>query len=125
MDYLVTFGTYGSHLPGDARGSFDHVRLGERRFFPPKPGLEAYSRRRMKQPAYLLATPESRRIVLGAIREVCRFRSWSLYALHVRTNHVHGVVRADSSPSLELNGWKAYATRSLHSAGALLAGRGV
>jgi hypothetical protein len=38
--YLLTFACYGSHLPGDARGSFDHVRRGEHCRLAPNPGLE-------------------------------------------------------------------------------------
>jgi len=45
---------------------------------------------------------------------VCRFRGWFLYALHVRTNHVHGIVDADVAPSRIFNDWKAYATRALN-----------
>jgi len=123
MVFLVTFVCYGSHLPGDPRGSSDHVRRGHRRFFPPKPGLENYCRRAMNEPAYLLESPESREAVRTAIVDVCGFRRWFLYALHVRTNHVHGVVRADANPSRVLNDWKAYATRSLRLSGSVAPGR--
>jgi len=111
--YLVTFTCYGSRLPGDDRGSFDHVRQGERRLLPPNPGLESYARRTMRQAGYLLTACESRALVRDAIVNVCEFRGWVLYALHVRTNHVHGIADAAASPSRILNDWKAYATRSL------------
>ncbi len=71
----------------------------------------------MRQPPYLLATHESRCVVRAAIVEVSGFRSWHLYALHVRTNHVHGIVRSDARPNRVLNEWKAYATRRLRSTG--------
>jgi REP element-mobilizing transposase RayT len=71
----------------------------------------------MKQVPYLLATPVAREVVRHAIMKVCAFRSWWLYGLHVRTNHVHGVVGADVPPSRILNDWKAYATRALRRGG--------
>jgi REP element-mobilizing transposase RayT len=114
--YLMTFTCYGSHLPGDARGSFDHVRGGERHELAPNPGLESYHRHRMLESPYLLSTPAARRTVRDAIVEVCQFRSWFLYALHVRTNHVHGVMDAEALPSRILHDWKAYASRSLKKA---------
>ena len=116
MLYLLTFTCYGSHLPGDARGSFDHVRGGERCPLAPNPGLEAFRRRNMRQTPYLLATAQVRCEVRDAIVKVCRYRPWSLYALHARTNHVHGIVDAETSPSRVFNAWKAYASRSLRAA---------
>jgi REP element-mobilizing transposase RayT len=67
----------------------------------------------MRQADYLLSSRESRMLVCDAIVNVCKFCSWALYALHVRTNHIHGIVDASASPSRILNDWKAYATRSL------------
>jgi len=52
-----------------------------------------------------------------AVVSVCQFRAWFLHALHVRTNHVHGIVEADATPGRVMNDWKAYATRSLRLAG--------
>jgi REP element-mobilizing transposase RayT len=116
MVLLVTFSCYGSHLPGDDWGSFDHLRRGERRFILPTAALEDDCRRRMRQPPYVLATSAARGAVRDAIASVCQDRAWFLYALHVRANHVHGVVESDS-PRRVLNDWKAYATRSLRKAG--------
>jgi REP element-mobilizing transposase RayT len=97
--YLLTFTCYGSHLP-------------------------AFGRRKLKQDKYLLASPESRALVRDAIVKVCKFRGWVLYALHVRTNHVHGIVDAEVSPSRIFNDWKAYATRSLGDPGRIHWSRG-
>ena len=68
------------------------MRKGERCFQPPKARLEDYHRRRLRQTPDCLPTPKSRSQVREAIVGVCKFRSWSLFALHVRTNHVHGVL---------------------------------
>jgi len=116
MIFLMTFTSYGAHLPGDERGSFDHVRAGQRRFVRPNPGLEVYRRKQMRQPPFELRDATSRRVVRDAIVKVCDFRSVPLYALHVRTNHVHGVVEAEDARRV-LHDWKAYATRSLRDAG--------
>jgi REP element-mobilizing transposase RayT len=111
--FLITFGCYGTHLPGDVRGGYDHVRGGEHRFILPNPGLEMYRRCQMRQASYALSATQARGLVRGAIVEVCRFRGWYLFALHVRPSHVHGLVEADAPASRVLSAWKAYATRSL------------
>lgn len=113
MLYFLTFTCYGSHLPGDSRGSLDHVRQGESRFIAPNSGLEGHRRRSMRQDPYLLSTPHLRASVRDAIVKVCQHRSWTLYGLHVRTNHVHGIVDAETAPSRIFHDWKAYASRAL------------
>jgi len=60
--------------------------------------LEQYHRRQMRQPPYLLSTSQSRTLMREAVVSVCQFRAWFLHALHVRTNHVHGIVDADATP---------------------------
>jgi REP element-mobilizing transposase RayT len=92
------------------------VRRGERRFLPPNAALERYHRGRMRQPPFLLSDPEARAIVRDAIVRVCEVRAWNLHALHVRTNHVHGVVEAPVG-TVVVNAWKVYATRALRAGG--------
>ena len=46
------------------------------------------------------------------------FGKWHLYAINVRTNHVHLVVAiGDKKPELALNAFKANATKMMNSAG--------
>jgi len=120
MRLLITFTCYGSHLPGDPRGSFDHVRNAPThkpgRLLPPNPALEQYHRHHLKHDPYFLSTAQSRATVRDAVISASAFRAWFLYALHVRTTHVHGVVEAECPPSRIFHLWKAYATRSLRSA---------
>ena len=71
------------------------------------------------RPRTALHAELSRALVRDAIVGVCTFRSWYLYALHVRTNHIHGIVETEALPSRVLNDWKAYATRSLRAAGVI------
>ena len=70
-------------------------------------------RQLMDQDPYVLDAA-SRKIVLEAIQEVCRRRSWRLIAAHVRTNHVHAVVEADRRPEAVMHDFKAYASRLLN-----------
>lgn len=116
MIFLLTFTCYGSHLPGDSRGSFDHVRRGEPRNWLPAPGFVKFNRQRMRQEPFLLSDSTLRALVRDAILDVSRYRKWFLYALHVRTNHVHSVVHADAPASRALNDYKSYATRALRAA---------
>ena len=67
----------------------------------------------MKQAAFKLDR-ESGAVVLGAIREVCCFRGWKLFAAHVRTNHVHVVVEGEDPPEKVIVDFKAYASRALN-----------
>src|SRR5262249_3272077 len=61
----------------------------------------------------VLLAKRQRRVIEVAIREVCENRKYSLYALSVRTNHVHVVVGSTRQPESVMNGFKSYATRRL------------
>ena len=54
-----------------------------------------------------------RALVLEAMREVCRFRAWRLYAAHIRSNHVHAVIAAVAAPGRIMGDFKAWGTRRL------------
>ena len=123
MVFLLTLTCYGSDLPGDGRGSFDHARQGNPHALMPGPRFESYSRWRMRQPPFLLSDERSRTLVQDAVVEVCKFRSWFLYALQVRANHIHGVVETESSAARVLNDWKSYATWALRAGGVVRADR--
>jgi REP element-mobilizing transposase RayT len=114
LAYFITFGTYGTWLPGDERGSVDreHAEYNTD-FLPPDSDQQEEARRRMAAPAFVLDAP-SRTVVLCAIREVCTHRGWLLHAAHVRTNHVHVVVTAEAPPEKVMNDFKAYASRALN-----------
>jgi REP element-mobilizing transposase RayT len=117
LAYFITFTCHGTWLRGDAKGSVDvrHNVYGT-------PTLEANDRRRVANAAQLTQPPyeldsDRRAMVKEAIIEVCRYRQWQLLALHVRTNHVHAVVAADSTPEKVMNDFKAYSSRRLNAAG--------
>jgi REP element-mobilizing transposase RayT len=117
MTYLITFACYGCRLHGDESGSVDRAHN-----VPGSPLLEADPRRpkaelqKMDQPPY--AIDRSRRdVVLAALRERCRQQQWALLAAHVRTNHVHIVVEAETRPERVINDVKSYASRCLNQMG--------
>lgn len=70
----------------------------------------------MDQAPYFLDA-RRRDAVLRALQEVCGYRSWGLLAAHVRTNHVHAVVRADADPERVMTDFKRYASRLLSELG--------
>jgi REP element-mobilizing transposase RayT len=112
--YLLTWTTYGTWLPGDARGWVDpHRRHGEV-VEPPDNYREARARERMTEDAVVLGAPV-RDAVEKAIRATCAYKGWSVHALEVRSNHVHAVVSAIGVPPGEvMRMLKSYASRALN-----------
>ncbi len=116
LAYFITFTTYGAWLHGRAPGSVDreHNAAGTP-FLPNDPQLEAASRAAMRQSPYVL-DEQKRAVVLRTIREVAAHRGWKLWAVHVRTNHVHIVVTASQKPEKVMADFKAWASRRLREA---------
>jgi REP element-mobilizing transposase RayT len=109
LAYFLTWTTYGSWLPGDARGWVD----GRGGMHLPEPSREAVARRCMKDQPVLLAVPQ-RGAVERAIVAHCGVRGWHLHAVQCRTSHVHVVVTAMAvSPEEVLRQLKAWCTRAL------------
>jgi len=113
-DYLLTFHTYGTWLPGDDRGW--HHRGDGAIPRPPAPGLRAWCERRMNAPP-LWFSARQRRIVRDAFREPCARRGFPVHALSVQTAHVHLVVTATVAPEALMASLKGWATRALRSDG--------
>jgi hypothetical protein len=115
LAYLLTFSTYGTHLPGSEKGWVDaqHCIPGSP-MRPHDPDREVYWRSRLKECPYVL-DQEERLVVLCAIREVCLHRKWTPYGVHVRTTHVHAVIGGEAKAERMLSDFKAYATRALRS----------
>jgi REP element-mobilizing transposase RayT len=114
LGYFITFTTYGSWLHGDSRGS---ILKGETtKLLSENPALRAYEQSTQEYQTVVLDS-EARKIVRQAILETCRFREWLLYAAHIRSTHIHLVLKANTSPERVLVDLKAYATRSLRKNG--------
>lgn len=119
LAYFITFTTYGTWLPGSAkgRGSVDaeHNVHGQP-FVVPDSRREQHARDTMVQSAYVMTASE-REVVCRAIREIAADRGWRLWAVHVRSNHVHVVVTAEGDPGRVMSDMKGRASRELTRAG--------
>ncbi len=111
--YLITWVCYGAWLPGE-NGAVPRT---QNRFGAPfpeaSPNRVRQSRKRMEQPPYRLDALR-RDVVLKSLQEACSCRGWTLLAAHVRTNHVHVVIAANSHPEAVMTTLKAYASRALN-----------
>ena len=106
--YFMTWTTFGTFLPGDARG------WRKRQSGPqsPRPALERWCRHRMTSDAVRLSISD-RSAVVVACQQHCDFRGWTLFAAEARSNHVHVVVVSDRDPRTTRNQLKANCTRAL------------
>src|SRR5262245_52527240 len=113
LAYFITFTTYGTWLHGRSPGSVDraHNQVGTPVLPPDEKGEQAEHERLRERP-YLLDGPR-RAVVLQTILEVARHRRWTVWAAHVRTNHVHVIVTAQVKPEKVMSDFKAYASRRL------------
>lgn len=113
LAYLLTFSTYGTHLPGSEKGWVDvqHCTVGSP-VLASNPMRQAWWRAHLNEPPWTL-DPESRRLTLETVLSVCRHRQWIAHAIHVRKTHVHAVLSGEATPERMLSDCKAYATRAL------------
>ena len=113
LAYLLTFSTYGTHLPGSEKGWVDaqHSRACSP-MLPFNAKQQAWWRAHLNETPWILEE-QARQLTLDAIRSVCDYRHWVSHAIHVRTTHVHAVIAGDTTPERMLSDCKAYATRAL------------
>jgi REP element-mobilizing transposase RayT len=107
--FLFTWTTYGTWLPGDARGWVEY-RQG---FRLPDPILELECAARMTEDACRLA-PHQRERVNKQVAETCAHKRWLLHAVNCRTNHVHVVLSSAAHPKIIREQLKAWCTRRLN-----------
>ncbi len=114
--YFITFTTYGTWLHGRDSGSVDREHnLPNTPFLAPNAELEVTRKNAMRQQPYHL-DEQRRTVVLRTILEATRHRCWKLWAVHVRTNHVHVVVTARDKPEKVMSDLKAWSSRRLREA---------
>ncbi len=114
--YLLTFGTFGTWLPGDARGWH---RRGTPRHLSPSHSLRARCVARLtREPVHF--NPADITTAHDSIVETCAHYEWPLHALAVQDTHVHAVISAARSPEAVVQRVKAWATRALRSRGEYL-----
>ena len=123
--WLLTWRTYGTWLPGDARGSITRVRGDGPRVVHntpgepvdgAMPGLEASARKVMKGSPVRLSQDQADALA-DQFEETSRFRGGFILAGAVMSNHVHLVVGVPGDPDPEklLGDYKAWGTRRLNS----------
>ena len=83
LGYMVTWTAYGSWLQGDRR---KYVKNGQ--ILDPNPSLERKNKENMKYPKVSLNAPQ-REIIEKAIIEESAELNQKIYAIAVRTNHIH------------------------------------
>lgn len=109
--FFLTWVTYGTWLPGDAR-SWEEYKHG---WQLPNTSLEADWESRMSEDAVRL-TNDQRCAVEAQIKEICQHRGWILHAVNCRSNHVHALVSAGNAHPKKIRvDLKAYTTRCLNS----------
>jgi REP element-mobilizing transposase RayT len=109
LAYFITWTIYGVHLQGALTG-WRRRREGEK---PPQPLLEAWHAERLTHSIVLFNSCE-RVAVENACRSHSEYRSWKLWAINVRTNHVHVVVSASThNGTVVRDQLKANCTRQL------------
>ena len=113
LAYFITFTCYGTWLHGDERGSVDcaHNQYGTE-FLPADQEARNQIQSAMREPPYSLDEPR-RKIVLRAIIELAKTKKCQLFAVHIRSNHVHIVVRASQPIERVMNDCKSIASRDL------------
>ncbi|MCB9935782.1 MAG: hypothetical protein H6840_08830 [Planctomycetes bacterium] len=115
--FLLTWSCYGMRLHGDERGTVSegYNAYGEP-FRPPDMILEAYRRDLLSEPPFEI-DPKQRGCIVRAIQDAVDWRNWRMFALNIRTNHVHIVVRADDQPGGMMGVLKARCSRALRKGG--------
>jgi len=115
--YFLTWTTYGTWLPGDARGWVRHHEgSAGTPYRPADPERETRARHAMTHRPVTLSPP-MRKVVESAVRRTAKRRGWPLHALNVRSNHVHVVLTAtDRPPERVMASLKAWASRCLNQA---------
>lgn len=125
--WLLTWTTYGTWLPGDARGFVSNVDRGDGTGYrlnmygetpvADVPGLERMALEKLTGPPVLLAMDHAASL-LEQFLETARFRGWRLESAAVMRNHVHLVlgVPGDPEPDTLLRDFKSYGSRRLNRA---------
>ena len=111
LAYFISWRTYGTWLPGDARGWVDDAETGIQEG---DANRWLAAREQMKGEPVVL-TISQRDVVEATIRKHCTIRGWELHAVNARTNHIHVVMTANlDDPNMVRDQFKAWCTRNLN-----------
>ena len=113
LAYFITVRAYGMWLHGDRRGSVDreHNVPGTPLAEPDRMREESAAGRMRHGP--MRFGGKAAGVVKAAVTELCLHRKWHLYAVNMRSNHLHVVVYAEVSAERVLSDVKARTTRRL------------
>jgi len=125
LAYFLTFGTYGSRLHGDARGSVD--RHSNELMSPrlPRDDFRRNVETRSLKTSVFTIDPAARRIIEASFAETCGIRGWTMLALNVRTSHVHVVLAGLEAPEQGMHALKSNASRAVRQEGLVEQGASV
>ncbi len=115
LAYFITFTTYGTWLHGDSRKSII-VKDRSTKVIEPSEGLYRSIKAQLKYSPIVLNSTR-RKIALATIRKHCSLKKWSLFAAHVRTNHVHIIIQSTEPVEKVMKDIKAWCTRRLRESG--------
>jgi REP element-mobilizing transposase RayT len=124
--WFLTWTTYGTWLPGDARGCVTRVwgqPAGPRvehdepgtPYDADMPGLRNAARNRLKCPPIWLKLDQAT-AVMTQFLETAAYRGWTILGASVMSNHAHIVVAVPDDPDPQdiLGDFKSYASRTLN-----------
>ncbi|MFN0019337.1 MAG: hypothetical protein ACKVP0_13820 [Pirellulaceae bacterium] len=123
--WLLTWTTYGTWLPGDARGFVSNIRISpgpEVRLntpgtpaAPSMPELREHVEKSLPAPPVLLNRQHAD-VLLAQFQETANFRGWLLIGAAIMTSHAHVAVGVPGDPDPEaiLRDFKAYGSRALN-----------
>ena len=107
--FLFTWSTYGTWLPGDARGWVEY----KHGFQLPDPVRELEARARMtSEVVYLNA--EQREQLHQQVAETCAHKGWTLLAVNCRSNHIRALISASTTPKKMRAALKAWCSQRLN-----------
>jgi REP element-mobilizing transposase RayT len=114
MAYHITWGTYGSRLHGSPKPHVDRDHNQYKGPFAPiDPIREDEARARMKRGTVTLS-PEQRKPVEQAIRDIAAKYGWTIHQIAVQGNHVHAVITANREGEQLRDALKAVASKALN-----------
>lgn len=113
LAYHLTFGTYGTRLHGDERGSVDrqHNEHGTP-FLEHDPGRQLRKRQLLRAPAVNLDEAQ-RTHVEHVMPEICRRGGWLYHIAACQPDHVHVLLTADFEGKAVRKWLKRWTTQSL------------
>jgi REP element-mobilizing transposase RayT len=124
-NWLLTWTTYGTWLPGDPRGSDTSVREGHEPRIEhdvpgtpcdaSMPGLYRSAMTAMKAEPILLISDQAA-LLLDQFRQTSTYRGWQLRGCAIVPNHMNLVVivPGDPDPSSLVRDFKSYGSRALN-----------